>query len=479
MMQSKYDRLRQVDQEEHTASQEIAQLLESFLSPLLLVLDRLLDKRLVRTLVQCCVAIIRFRNNKAGLLLSELGAYLDGDPGLSKSAAAGTKRIGNLLRSLKWSSFQIDHYLLDEANKEVEKLKAAGKRVLCIWDGSVLEKPESSSLEALAPVNSSKARRTNRSRKGLLFNAPLIRPIRVMGMEWTGALIAGLEGVPRLALMKWWTTKGAYAEKLREKEEELLRITVRKWGQGLTYVFDRGYASGPWLAVLWKFRVTFIIRWIKKHIFYDLEGREKKLWEIGRSKKYRAHKLIHDSKSGLKVICDLWWTALRHPKYTQSLYLIKARVQGKVCYLITNEKVTTEEQAWEIFFAYKRRWQIETAFRYGKCELAMESPRLWSFENRLKLLGIVLLVYAFLLHLLEDLYKELIERLFHLKCHRTGKRCREALVPLYRLRWALSRLWDDARPLLGSVLPPDWETLQALAPFRGSGRLEASLKNSG
>ena len=96
----------------------------------------------------------------------------------------------------------------------------------------------------------------------------------------------------------------------------------------------------------------------------------------------------------------------------------------------------------------------------------MESPRLWSFENRLKLLGIVLLVYAFLLYLLEDVYKELVEALLRFKCHRTGKRCREALVPLYRLRWALSRLWDDTHPVLGSYLPPDLETLQILAPFR-------------
>ena len=126
----------------------------------------------------------------------------------------------------------------------------------------------------------------------------------------------------------------------------------------------------------------------------------------------------------------------------------------------------TEEQAWEVFFTYKRRWQIETSFRYGKCELALESPRLWSFENRLKLLGVVLLVYAFLLSLLEDVYQELIEGLLRLKCHRTGKRCREALVPLSRLRWALSRLWDDYHPTLGSIFPPNLETIQVLASFR-------------
>ena len=96
MKQSKYDILHENEQESEKASQEIAHMLEEFLSPLLIVLDGLLDKRLVRTLVQCCVAIIRFRNNKQGFLLSELGSYMDGYRGLSKSAPAGTKRVSNL-----------------------------------------------------------------------------------------------------------------------------------------------------------------------------------------------------------------------------------------------------------------------------------------------------------------------------------------------------------------------------------------------
>ena len=160
---------------------------------------------------------------------------------------------------------------------------------------------------------------------------PALRPIRVRGMEWTGTIITGLEGIPKLAVMRWWTTKGDYAEKRRQKEEEVLRVLVRTWGTLLTFVFDRRYASGPWLQVLERFRVRFIIRWIKKHIFYDQEGREKKLWEIGRGKKYRAHKLIRESSPGLKLACDLWWAPVRHPNYTQQLYLIKARLRGSVC----------------------------------------------------------------------------------------------------------------------------------------------------
>ena len=40
-------------------SQYILSLLERFLEPLLLKLDRVLDRRLVRTMLQCLVAILR------------------------------------------------------------------------------------------------------------------------------------------------------------------------------------------------------------------------------------------------------------------------------------------------------------------------------------------------------------------------------------------------------------------------------------
>ncbi len=465
-MQPKYDILQENEQDPQKTAQEIAEMLETYLSPLLLVLDKVLDKRLVRTLVQCCVAIIRFRNNKQGLLLSELGSYMDGYSGLSVNAPAGTKRVGNLIRSIKWSVLHIDRYLLEEAGKEVKHLKEQGKRILCIWDGSVIEKPESSKLEGLCPVVSSKAKRLHRSRKGLVFNFPPKKAITVTGMQWTGALITGVEGMIKVALMSWWTTKGEYATNLREHEEAMLRKCVRQWGDILLHIFDRGYASGPWIQVLQSLRVKFVIRWKKGHCFFNANGEEKKLWQIGQGKKYLAHKQIHDVHTGEKMPCDIWWAPVWHAAYTYQLYVVKVRVKKKIWYLITNEPIRTENQAWEIVFAYRRRWQIETSFRYGKCELAMESPRLWSFENRLKLLGIVTLVYTFLLHLLDPAYRNLVQSVLRFKCHRTGKRCREVIAPLYRLRWAISRLWDDYHPALGSLFPPHLETIRVLASFR-------------
>jgi hypothetical protein len=264
----------------------------------------------------------------------------------------------------------------------VKKLKEQGKRILCIWDGSVVEKAESEKLEGIGPVVSSKAKRRSRTKRGLVFHWPALRPVRVMGMQWTAAVIVGMQGLPHLALSRWWTTKGVFATKVRDVEEELLRVAIRKWGPLLVHVFDRGYASGPWLQILSKYRARFVIRWIKKQVFLTLAGEEKKLWQIGQGKKYRAQKEIWDTTTGEKMSGDLWWSPLRHPQSGQLLFLVKARVKRGVMYLITNEPVQTEAQAWEIFFAYRRRWQIETSFRYAKCELALECPRLWSLEAR-------------------------------------------------------------------------------------------------
>lgn len=445
---------KRLERDPQGGSQYLLSLLEQQFLPFFQYLDTILDKRLVRTLLECLVAIIRLRCNPQALWLSELGAYLHSADGISNSAAAGTKRVGKLLRSIKWTAGIIDQYLLEQADQTVRQLQAQGKRILCLWDGSVLEKAESATREGLCPVLSRKAKRRQRTRRGLVFNWPAPRPVRVMGMQWTAGLIVGMHGLPQVAISRWWSTRGVFASKQRDTEEEALRQCVRTWGSLLVHVFDRGSASGPWLLVLRSLRARFVIRWIKNHEFFTGEGVQKKRWQIGHGKRYRTQQMIRDPQTGEQMPCDLWWTALRHPSTPDRLFLVKARVKQGVRYLVTNEVVQTETQAWEIFFTYRRRWQIETCFRYATCELALECPRLWSLDARLKLLGMVMLVYVFLLSLLEPGHQELVEALLRFKCHRTGKRCREARVPLYRLRWALSRLWTEERPLLTCFLPP-------------------------
>src|SRR5579884_925518 len=103
-MPEKYDLIQGNEQDPQRVSQFFAQELARFLAPFLQMLLCLLDKRLVDACLQMLIAMIRFRNMKYGLKLSELGAYIPGYNQEVITAPAGTKRIGNLLRSLKWSA---------------------------------------------------------------------------------------------------------------------------------------------------------------------------------------------------------------------------------------------------------------------------------------------------------------------------------------------------------------------------------------
>jgi hypothetical protein len=57
-------------------AQGLTEQLALFLFPLLVTLDQLLDKRLVRTFLHTIQVIIAYRDRVGGLLLSELGGYL-------------------------------------------------------------------------------------------------------------------------------------------------------------------------------------------------------------------------------------------------------------------------------------------------------------------------------------------------------------------------------------------------------------------
>ena len=106
-------------------------------------------------------------------------------------------------------------------------------------------------------------------------------------------------------------------------------------------------------------------------------------------------------------------------------------------YLLTSVAIKTVREAWEMVHSYMHRWQIKQAFRAGKAELGMESPRLWLWENRLKLLSIVALVYDFLLSLLRN-WPGWVPAFLKRWAPRTGNRHRSASVPIYRLRLAIA-----------------------------------------
>lgn len=424
-------------------SQVLAQQLEDFVAPLLVTLDKRLDKRLVRTFLRSLLAILTFRHSRYGLLLSELGAYITSPD----KAPAGTKRLSNLLRSPRWRYWYIGRFLWQRADVFVQQQAQETETTLVVWDESVVEKAESIALEGLCPVRSSQAARLKRIKPGY-FNPPGGRPVFVPGMQWMTLLVLGMSGPPVVAAMQWWTTRGKFASQKRPTAVQLLHRCAYAWKQHVIHVWDRGFANGPWLGQAFRFQVRFIVRWKTQQKLVDAKGK-RNAWKITRGKRSLDHRLIWDTRRRCWRKTGILYAAVTQPDYPdQPLFLVVSRPgKGrKPWYLLTNEALQSVDDAWRIVFAYARRWQVEITYRYAKTELAMESPRLWSWQNRLKLMMMVALVYAFLLSLLDSRLEALRHALLRHWCHRTGKRYRVFTIPLYRLRSALSRLWLSYPP---------------------------------
>lgn len=411
-----------------------------FLDPLLRDLHATVDKRPLRTLVQTVEAILVFRDQSHGLLLSELGGYLDqlGEGG------GGTKRLGTLIHHSKWKAQQIEEFLFERADQQLEQWETQGEEGLLIWDATVLEKPESLKGEGLCAVRSSKAARLTHVKKG--YYHPPSAPIFVPGLHGIGLLLAGRavhQGPPMLAALRWWTSRGPLASYEKDESCKLLRLVSARWGSRLIHVFDRGYCGRPWLGALRGFRSRFILRWKTNYHLVDEAGEKRAAWKIARGKTGLAPRTIYDAVRHCNVAGSVLFFPVTHPDFPDwPLTLVVVRRKGgPPWYLLTNEVVNTAEDAWKVVLAYARRWRIEMAFRNLKSELAIQSLRVYDWEGRLKLLGLLTLAYAFLMDLMGEEHRTARDWLIDYACHRSGEHLRQVEIPFTRLRLALSKLW--------------------------------------
>lgn len=412
--------------------------IDKYLHPLLLALDHQIDKRLVRTFFDVFVSIMRFRNRPFGLVLSELGSYVLNP----EHAPAGTKRVSNLLRSKKWSYSQIETFQLSKAKQRVESLSNQGKEVLFLWDDSVVEKAESWYSEGLCSVPSSKGKRLTKVKTG--FYSPPKARICVPGFDWSAVVITTLGSLPSVCMMRWWTTRGKHLTDRKSVFLQMLKVVRQHFQQAIVHVLDRAYASIDIITRLVEYQQHFILRWDKRFNLCDELGKLQNAGKHASKLPVAASRLIEDKERKKTRRVTIAYLKVFLPKHSTPLTLVVCRDAKKSqepMLLLTNCEVNTKAQAWKTLFSYMRRWAIEQTFRFNKSELALESPRLWFWENRQKIMGIVSLVYDFLLQMLKN-WRSIVMIIINKWCPRTGKRQLDTQLPLYRFRIALEHLFD-------------------------------------
>ncbi len=192
-----------------------------------------------------------------------------------------------------------------------------------------------------------------------------------------------------------------------------------------------------------RFNQKFIIRWKSSHLLIGIDGILKNTYKHSLGKKATSTRWIWDKERKERRKASILYMPVQHPEFDdKQLYLVIVRDKKKgtsPIYFLTDVQIDTNGMAWSILKSYMKRWDVEQVFRFGKTGMGMESPRLWFWENRLKILMMVTLVMAFLLTLIA-LFRKFSRQIIDTWCPRTGNRQKNTFLPIYRLRLAITQL---------------------------------------
>lgn len=109
----------------------------------------------------------------------------------------------------------------------------------------------------------------------------------------------------------------------------------------------------------------------KKGMWFGMQqDRNARFGNSSAASDHRSDAQVYDARLHTTRLTGINVLSFRHPGYAAPLWLVVARPGGgkEPWYLVTNSPVPSVDEGWRMIFAYARRWQIELAFRYTKCE---------------------------------------------------------------------------------------------------------------
>jgi hypothetical protein len=185
-------------------------------------------------------------------------------------------------------------------------------------------------------------------------------------MQWLCLVLVGLKTPPVLAALQWWTTRGVFASHRRCEEGWWLGRCMHAWGRRVVHVFDRGFAGEPWLEECMQYQIRCVMRWPKGYLLRDFRWIKRKAWQITRGKRSQWKRQLYTRHLNAWVQGGVVVVPVTHPAIRGQFWLVVSRPgKGQLpWYLLTNEPVETEEDA----------WQIEMTWRYTKSELGEDPP---------------------------------------------------------------------------------------------------------
>jgi hypothetical protein len=155
----------------------------------------------------------------------------------------------------------------------------------------------------------------------------------------------------------------------------------------------------------------------------------------GNSRSYRNKKLK------MKLTSRIAYRAVTipgHPDLPLNLVCIYTDGFDEPFCLLTDRKIKSADDAWNVFFNYRRRWEIEVFFRESKQLFKLERFLVRSFQKIRALVFVLMLVYALLFHLkqkIQDLLSLDVYALFVNYCKKDYQKKPEDITSFDLLHW--------------------------------------------
>lgn len=397
--------------------------LSIFLSPLLKLLSRKVDPRLMRSFREAFAAILVGFDADVSLLLTTFAE--EAAPNAAKLIHA-VKRFHRFLRNDDWSEDDLREYILERSSGDVAKMD---KDSLMIVDVSGCKKKYAKKMEQLCGIHDTDDGLDERK------SAP--------GYPFLLAVRATLaKGPAQMVSWRLFSYKAPDFLSQNLVEWEFIDSLWSKFGKAVIFTMDRGFGRFALLGQMHDKGMRFVVR-LKQDI--QVDPGDKRLISL----KWLSYAMAlahweraYDTKQKREKIIRYGWRKIKRPQIRGDVYLVVSWSEGEDTpwLLLTNEMVQTSQDAWRVIRIYWRRMEVEQTLRYLKSELGIASFRVRNIQAIKKIFAMAMVVLAMLVELFEGqpLLAEQICKLGHW----LGLKKEKATI--YKLRWGIRKLFVGA-----------------------------------
>jgi hypothetical protein len=268
--------------------------------------------------------------------------------------------------------------------------------VLVILDFSNVEKPYGYKFEDLSTLKASGLRVGPRCRHG-----------KVPGYNQLVALALGKKGVGLIFSKTISYQADDFVSLNREVFRAIRYSRAILAGQRLRFVCDRGFDDEKTFDFVTSMEEEFVIRLYHNRTLLVERGPtrvecllEEVAKDIPRSIRFDAW--FKRGGRWRKCLVTLGFTQVWLPEHEHPYYLLVTYVHGigQQWMLLTNVPVFNSKQAQQIWFNYRRRWRVETTFRFLQRDgLRWDDFKVLDFEAIRRLIILVLIAALFLLNI--------------------------------------------------------------------------------